>query len=92
MNAPLFRRASLMIVGAAVVAAAIWTTRRPEVPIPNPQGFFAFAALGDAPYYRWEQRRFRLLLRDMDARVELGTTHRPTSSTAPAPMTITPPR
>jgi hypothetical protein len=54
-------------VGAAVVAAAIWTTRRPEVPIPNPQGSFAFAALGDAPYDRWEQRRFRLLLRDMDA-------------------------
>ena len=68
MNAPrLRRRVSLVVVGAAVVAAAISTTRRPQVPVANPPGSFAFAALGDAPYYSWEQRRFRLLLRDMDA-------------------------
>ena len=61
------RRASLIVAGVAVIAAAFWTTQRVPAPIANPPGSFAFAALGDAPYYRWEQRRFRLLLRDMDA-------------------------
>jgi hypothetical protein len=60
------RRGSVIFAGVAVVAAAIWTTRRVPAP-PDPEGSFAFAALGDAPYYAWEQRRFRLLLRDMDA-------------------------
>lgn len=57
------RRGSVIFAGVAVVAAAIWTTRRVPAPIPDPEGAFAFAALGDAPYYGWEQRRFRLLLR-----------------------------
>jgi hypothetical protein len=61
------RRSSLIFAGAALVAAAIWTTRRAPAPIPNPPGSFAFAALGDAPNSRWEERRFRLLLQDMHA-------------------------
>ena len=58
---------SFVFAGVAVVAAAIWATRRVPAPTPNPPGSFAFAALGDAPYYPWEERRFRLVLREMDA-------------------------
>jgi len=61
------RRWAFVLAGAAVAAAAISAARRVPAPTPNPAGSFAFAALGDAPYYRWEQRRFRLALRDMDA-------------------------
>jgi hypothetical protein len=58
--------ASLVFAGLVVVAAAVWATRRVSPPTPNPQGSFAFAALGDAPYDASEERRFRLVLRDMD--------------------------
>jgi hypothetical protein len=61
------RLASVVFAGVAVVAAAIWAAQRNPAPTPNPQGSFAFAALGDAPYDRWEERRFRVVLRDMDA-------------------------
>ena len=61
------RLASFVFAGVAVVAGAIWAARRVPAPTPNPQGSFAFAALGDAPYDGWEERRFRVVLRDMDA-------------------------
>ena len=61
------RRWAFVFAGVAVAAAAISAARSVPAPTPNPPGSFAFAALGDAPYYRWEQRRFRLALRDMDA-------------------------
>ena len=61
------RPASFVFAGVAVVAVAIWAARRVPAPTPNPQGSFAFATLGDAPYDGWEERRFRIVLRDMDA-------------------------
>jgi hypothetical protein len=61
------RLASLVLAGAAVVSTAVWATSRVPAPTPNPQGSFAFAALGDAPYDAWEVLRFRLVVRDMDA-------------------------
>jgi hypothetical protein len=49
----------------AVVAGV--ATKGPPPPVPNPPGSFSFAALGDAPYYPWEEIRFRLVLQDLDA-------------------------
>jgi len=61
------RIAFVALAGLAAVAAVAWSTGGGHEPTPTPPGSFAFAALGDAPYNPWEQRRFRLLLRDMDA-------------------------
>src|SRR5215212_10466302 len=36
-------------------------------PAPNPPGTFSFAAYGDAPYYWWEDLRFRNMMRELDA-------------------------
>src|SRR5919108_1978283 len=57
--------------GAALMAAAIFTvlvisTSGPPPPTPNPPGTFAFGALGDAPYYAWEDSRYPLVLQDLD--------------------------
>ena len=54
-----------MIVVA--LAASVFFTRGPEPATPNPAGTWAFAALGDAPYYLWEEPRYRLALRAIDA-------------------------
>jgi len=61
------RLASLVLAGVAVIATAVWATSRVPAPTPNPPESFAFAALGDAPYYPWEVLRYRLVLREMDA-------------------------
>jgi len=50
----------LLLVGFSV-------TRGPEAPTPNPPGTFAFAVLGDAPYYPWEDLQFKLVLRALQA-------------------------
>jgi len=50
---------------AALVAAA-WATSGLPPPTPTPPGAFAFAALGDAPYYPWEELRYRLVIRSMN--------------------------
>ena len=50
----------LLLVGFLV-------TRGPEAPTPNPPGTFAFAVLGDAPYYPWEDLQFKLVLRALQA-------------------------
>lgn len=55
----------LSIVVVSVVALVI-STSGPPPPTPNPPGTFAFGALGDAPYYPWEDWRYPLMLRDMD--------------------------
>jgi hypothetical protein len=34
--------------------------------VPTPAGSFSFAALGDAPYYIWEEIRFRTVLKDLE--------------------------
>jgi hypothetical protein len=56
-----------VLAGGALVATALWATSGMPAPAPNPPGSFAFAALGDAPYYPWEVLRYRLVLRAMDA-------------------------
>lgn len=53
----------LVLVGAAVL---IWATAGPPPPEPTPEGAFAFAVLGDAPYYPWEELRFRLVRQALD--------------------------
>ncbi len=56
----------LALVVVAVLAATLWFTSGPPVPTPTPPGSFAFAALGDAPYYWWEELKFRQVLRSID--------------------------
>lgn len=51
----------------ALAAAGILATGGPPPPVPNPPGAFSFAALGDAPYYVWEDLQYRLVLQDIDA-------------------------
>ena len=53
-------------VAAALVAWVLFTKGPPE-PTLNPPGAFSFAALGDAPYYAWEEIQYRLVLQDIDA-------------------------
>jgi len=64
---PLSKRAGLT---AALVAAAlavfIIATWGPPSPAPTPPGTFSFAALGDAPYYQWEEWQYRLVLQDVN--------------------------
>jgi hypothetical protein len=49
------------------LAVGFLTRSAPPSPTPIPSGSFAFAVLGDAPYYMWEDLRFRLVLRALDA-------------------------
>jgi hypothetical protein len=61
-------RASLVISFLAIAAFAVFVVAA-KGPLPraqNPPGTFAFAALGDAPYYPWEDWRYPLLLQDID--------------------------
>jgi hypothetical protein len=57
----------LIVFIVVVVAIAFLTKSAPPRPTPNPAGTFSFAALGDAPYYWWEDLRYRVLLRELDA-------------------------
>jgi hypothetical protein len=59
------RRIVITIVVLAVLAV-LMKGPAPH-PAPNPPGAFSFAALGDAPYYWWEELRYRLLRRELDA-------------------------
>jgi hypothetical protein len=52
---------------ALVLVVAVFLTRGLNAPTPNPEGGFSFAVMGDAPYHWWEERRFRLVLQDLDA-------------------------
>lgn len=65
------RRTRTWIVAAVVVVAAlailVLATSGPPPPSSNPPGTFSFAALGDAPYYSWEDLRYPLVLRDLAA-------------------------
>jgi hypothetical protein len=56
---------SLLVVVAAFTAL-VRSTNGPPAPTANPPGTFAFGALGDAPYYTWEDWRYPLTLEDMD--------------------------
>jgi hypothetical protein len=61
----------LLATAAAVAGAAALVATRGSIapPAPNPPGTFSFAALGDAPYYaiHGEERRYALVLRELDA-------------------------
>ena len=48
------------------VGVAILLTAGPPAPTPNRPGTFSFAVLGDAPYYAWEDIRYRLVLQDLN--------------------------
>lgn len=61
------RHVLFILAGVAVIATAVWAASGIPAPTPNPQGSFAFAALGDAPYDPFEALRYRLVLRAMDA-------------------------
>ena len=55
------------LIAIALLVAIFFLTRGPARPEPQvPSGSFAFAALGDAPYYPWEELRFRNVLADLD--------------------------
>src|SRR5262245_34671002 len=60
------RRIGLAVIIAALVAFVI-IKRGPEPPTPTPPGTWTFAVMGDAPYYWWEELKFRLVLRELDA-------------------------
>jgi len=62
---PLPLRVLLGALGLTILARATHYVSPP--PTPNPSGSFTFAALGDAPYDSLEVRRFRLVLRDIEA-------------------------
>ena len=57
----------LVVLGFPVFVVVFLLTRGPEAPAPNPPRAFSFAALGDAPYYAWEEVQYRLVLQDLDA-------------------------
>ena len=42
-------------------------TRGSETPTPNPPGTFSFAVLGDAPYDRWEEIQYGLVLKSLNS-------------------------
>lgn len=54
----------LALVVCAAIAVAVLARRAPAK-LPVPSGSFAFAALGDAPYYPWEDIKFNVVLKDM---------------------------
>lgn len=63
------RRPTVIILAILICAAIVIAVlaRRSPATLPVPPGSFAFAALGDAPYYPWEDIKFNVVLKDMDA-------------------------
>lgn len=72
------RRIAIAAAVVAALVAGILATRAASPPAtPNPPGTFSFAVLGDAPYYWWEDLRFRIALRaierhDLSAVIHVG--------------------
>lgn len=63
-------RAVLLTAAGLLAAVVVFMAIRANglrAPTPTPAGSFAFAVLGDAPYYRHEELQYRLLLRHIDA-------------------------
>ena len=60
------RVAAPIAIVVAAFTALVLSTSGPPPPTPNPPGTFAFGALGDAPYYPWEDWRYPLMLQDID--------------------------
>ncbi len=64
------RRWALLFLAAGLVIACVWLIGAWAEPAPfdpPPPGSFAFAVLGDAPYYLWEEIQYRRVLRQLDA-------------------------
>jgi len=59
----------VLMAGAILMLllAGFLATGGPPKREPRPAGSFVFAALGDAPYYVWEEIQFSLLLRELQA-------------------------
>lgn len=55
-----------VISGLALLAALVVVTAGPPPATPNPPGTFSFAAMGDAPYYPWEEWQYRLVRQALD--------------------------
>lgn len=47
------------------VAAWAWSVAGPPSPATSSQAGFQFAALGDSPYYPWEEARYRVVRQDL---------------------------
>lgn len=71
-------RGRWVLLGVIVVfVAGVWLTPAGPPAVATPAGSFSFAALGDAPYFPWEEWRFRFVLRainqhDVSAVVHVG--------------------
>jgi hypothetical protein len=61
------RRGIGFVAVSLILVIAFFLTRGLDAPTPNPPGGFSFAVMGDAPYYWWEELRFRLVLKDLGA-------------------------
>ena len=61
------RRRIGWVAVSLILVVAFFLTRGLDPPTANPPGGFSFAVMGDAPYYWWEELRFRLVLEDLDA-------------------------
>jgi hypothetical protein len=64
---PLRTRLAAIALLGAIAAIAAMATKGPPMALAVPPGAFAFAVLGDAPYYAWEELRYRVTRQDMDA-------------------------
>jgi hypothetical protein len=60
------RRGIVAAIIAAAIAVVLLATAGPPAPTPLPPGAFAFAVLGDAPYYRHEELQYRVVRKDLD--------------------------
>jgi hypothetical protein len=64
------RGGAWVLAAVALAAVALFflaTNRETQRPPEAPPGSFAFAVLGDAPYYPWEEIQFRRVLGQLDA-------------------------
>lgn len=61
------KRGAIGCLAVVLILAAIFlATAGPPKPLATPAGSLSFAALGDAPYYKWEELRFRTVLQDLE--------------------------
>ena len=62
------RRRRWIITGAVLILILVGIlVRGPAAPTPTAPGAIAFAVLGDAPYYQWEELQYRIVLQDLNA-------------------------
>jgi hypothetical protein len=62
------RRWIVLLVLLALGGGYLATRGEDAPPVPTPAGAFSFVVLGDAPYFAWEQAKYRRILREIDAR------------------------